>query len=189
MLFLLILMVKMSFAQQTVITRTVADVSGELLPGVIVTVNKSSTATDAEGKFRISLNSITDGDIIEFKFLGFVTQKVNIKDNQNLKIILVEDFNKLNEVVVTALNIKRDQKSLGYATQTISSEQLNDSRSNNWESALSGKVAGLSLLSSGSGPLNSTRIVLKDSSKSCQLILPTRILRGCLTDSCSLKPG
>ena len=150
-----------SFSQQPVVSGIITDNKGNPLPGVSVLGNKIATASDVDGKFNFKLSAVVNGDVLEFRYLGFVSQKVTYNSNKSLKIVLEEDINKLSEVVVTALNIKREQKSLGYATQTISTEQLNDSRSNNWASALSGKIAGLSLLSSGSGPLNSTRIVLR----------------------------
>lgn len=160
-LFILIFSIKMSYGQQGTIKGTVTDENGNSLPGVSVSAKKVFTSTDVDGKFILNAPTFVAGDLIEFKYLGFKNQFVKYVPNASLQIVLLEDIGKLDEVVVTALNIKRDQKSLGYATQNISSEQLNDSRSNNWASALSGKVAGLSLLSSGSGPLNSTRIVLR----------------------------
>ncbi len=74
---------------------------------------------------------------------------------------LKEDEQLLDEVVVTALGIKREEKALGYATQTLNENQINDARSNNFVNALSGKVAGLNLISPGSGPLNSVRVSLR----------------------------
>ncbi|MBK8427983.1 MAG: TonB-dependent receptor plug domain-containing protein [Lewinellaceae bacterium] len=77
-------------------------------------------------------------------------------------VTLEESFGKEMEgVVVTALGISRQQKALGYAQQQIKAEELTDARSNNWSSALSGKVAGLQMLSAGSGPVNSTKITLR----------------------------
>lgn len=67
----------------------------------------------------------------------------------------------LSEVVITALGIKRDEKALGYATQNIDSQELLDARSNNWSDALRGKVAGLNVLSAGSGPMNSSQVSLR----------------------------
>ncbi len=151
---------KMVYSQQS-LTGKVTDNKGVPLPGVLVVANKSSTATDADGKFSLSATGLKEGDAIEFKYIGFTTQKISFKPGVPLNVTLEENLNQLNEVVVTALNIKREQKALGYSAQTVSSQQLNDSRSNNWASALSGKVAGLSLLSSGSGPLNSTRVILR----------------------------
>ena len=158
---ILILIVKVGYSQQVAIRGTVTDESGNSLPGVSVSVNKVFTATDNDGNFVLTSPTFVAGNLIEFRYLGFKNQLIKYTPGIVLKVILLEDIGKLDEVVVTALNIKRDQKSLGYATQNISSEQLNDARSNNWASALSGKVAGLSLLSAGSGPLNSTKIVLR----------------------------
>lgn len=154
-------MINKSFSQQNVISGMITDNKENPLSGVSISVNKIATSSDTNGKFSIRSSAIVEGDVIVFRYLGFISQKVTYQVNKSLKIILVEDNNKLSEVVVTALNIKRDVKSLGYSTQTISTEQLNDAHSNNWASALSGKIAGLSLLSSGSGPLNSTRIILR----------------------------
>lgn len=161
MMFLcLCLLTNLSYGQE-VITGKVTDEEGEALVGVAIVTKATATTTDVNGNFKISSDNLNIGDLIEFRYLGFLTQKITYQGNSSLEIKLQDDISKLDEVVVTALNIKRDQRSLGFAAQTISSEQLNDSRSNNWASALSGKVAGLSLLSSGSGPLNSTRIVLR----------------------------
>ncbi len=160
-LLILLFFVRVGYSQQAVIKGKVTDESGLPLPGVSVSVKKVFTSTDGEGKFILNSPSVISGDLIEFRSLGFKNQQIKYVNGVDLKIVLIEDINKIDEVVVTALNIKRDQRSLGFAAQTISSEQLNDAHSNNWSSALSGKVAGLSLLSSGSGPLNSTRIVLR----------------------------
>ena len=161
MTLVLLSIVKVSYSQQVTIKGTVTDEIGNSLPGVSVSANKVFTATDNEGKFILTSPNFVAGNLIEFRYLGFKNQLVKYTPGTILRVVLLEDIGKLDEVVVTALNIKREQKSLGYATQNISSEQLNDAKSNNWASALSGKVAGLSLLSSGSGPLNSTKIVLR----------------------------
>src|SRR5690606_12283466 len=80
---------------------------------------------------------------------------------RNFNISLTSSATELESVVVTALGISRQEKALGYSAQQVKAEDLNDARSNNWSSALSGKVAGLQLLSAGSGPINSTRITLR----------------------------
>lgn len=161
MLLFLLFSLKSVYSQQVIIRGTVTDENDNALPGVSVSAKKVFTATDNDGKFILNSPTLVEGDLIEFRYLGFKNQLIKYTSNAALTVVLLEDVSKLDEVVVTALNIKRDQKSLGYSTQNITSEQLNDSRSNNWASALSGKVAGLSLLSSGSGPLNSTKIVLR----------------------------
>lgn len=132
------------------------------LPGVtIVSAGKKSVgSTNAAGKFSVSVEK---GSTVLFKYLGYATRSLTFNTSStNIDILLSPNATSLQEVeVTTALGIKREKKSLGYATQTISSEQLNDARSNNWANALSGKVAGLSMVSPGSGPLNSVRISLR----------------------------
>src|SRR5690606_35627858 len=81
--------------------------------------------------------------------------------SKELIITLTQKSNELNEVVVTALGIKREEKRLGFVQQTIKSDQLETTTPNNWSSALKGKVAGLNIISSGSGPLNSQNIILR----------------------------
>lgn len=115
--------------------------------------------SDAEGKFAIN---IEQGTSLTFEMLGFkpFIQLANSND-ANLVISLEESFNQLNEVVVTALGIERDQRSLGYATTTVQGRQLTDAVSGNWTDALSGKVAGLNLIRSNSGPTGSNKIILR----------------------------
>ncbi|HYK76621.1 MAG TPA: SusC/RagA family TonB-linked outer membrane protein, partial [Daejeonella sp.] len=100
-------------------------------------------------------------DVIEFHYIGFVTAAVSYQGNNVIHVQLKEDTKSLNEVVVTALGIKREEKALGYSVTKIDGSQLTEATSNNWSDALKGKVAGLNLTQAGSGPINSTRINLR----------------------------
>lgn len=151
-------------AQVNAIKGTVTDAQGLPLPGVSVLLKgtQSGVSTGADGKYTLNANRpFTTADVIEFRSLGFVTQTVKFSGSATINVRMQDDSKALSEVVVTALGIKREQKALGYANQNISSEQLNDARSNNFVSALSGKVAGLNLVSAGSGPVNSVRVTLR----------------------------
>jgi len=151
-------------AQNNLIRGKVTDANDLTLPGVSVSVRgtRQVTSTNNEGNYELRLTGPLSGkDSIEFRFIGYVTRRVAYKGSNTIDVKLQEDAQALKEVVVTALNIKRDEKALGYATQTIGSEQLNDARSNNFVAALSGKVAGLNLTSTGSGPMNSVRVSLR----------------------------
>lgn len=142
----------------------VSDSLSSPLPGVNVVVKGTvvGTTTDANGSYAISLDQNPDEKAaLVFSFIGYQIQEVLVGNQTTINVTLQEEKTTLSEVVVTALGIKREQKALGYATQTIDSDLINDARSNNWSGALSGKVAGLSVISSGSGPLNSTRIKLR----------------------------
>ena len=133
----------------------------ETLIGVSITdaQRRSLGVSDMNGRFRVTVPA---GTSVNFNMIGYTTisRVFNATDN-NISIRLVQSASALNEVVVTALGIKREQKALGFATQTLKENALNDARSNNWVGALSGKVAGLNVVSPGSGPLNSTKIILR----------------------------
>ncbi|MFA6247215.1 MAG: SusC/RagA family TonB-linked outer membrane protein [Mucilaginibacter sp.] len=118
--------------------------------------------TDVNGKFNIKVSS---GKNVTFTMLGFQPQVlVYTKATIDAKVIMSVASNALTEVVVTALGIKRDEKALGYAVTKIKGEQLTNALSNNWTDALSGKVAGLSLIRSNGGPAGSNKIILRGES-------------------------
>lgn len=133
----------------------------ESLAGVSIVDGQRKTlgVTAMDGSF--SLN-ITGGTSISFTMIGYTSlARVFNASESNVSIRLVQTSSNLNEVVVTALGIKREQKALGFATQTLKENALNDARSNNWVGALSGKVAGLNIVTPGSGPVNSSKIILR----------------------------
>ncbi|THU38519.1 SusC/RagA family TonB-linked outer membrane protein [Niastella caeni] len=116
---------------------------------------------DDNGRFSKTIAAV-DGTV-EISAVGFLPMKKNFnaESQQELNISLVKDDQQMQNVVVTALGIKRAEKSLGYATTTINNEQLTDAVSNNWTDALSGKVAGLNLVRSNAGPTGSNKIILR----------------------------
>jgi TonB-linked SusC/RagA family outer membrane protein len=153
-----------AFPQSTRITGRVTDNHGQALPGVTITLKGSTiaTATNAGGVYSFSApRTLTKSDVLVFNFLGFQPQEIPYSGQQELNIQLLEDTKSLNEVVVTALGIKREEKSLGYAAQTIKSSAVEDAKTNNWVNSLSGKVAGLNIQGTGSGPIGSSRITLR----------------------------
>lgn len=146
--------------QQEIIRGKVIDEDGLSLPGasVLEKGTNNSVVTDMDGNFTITTST---GATLEVSFIGFETVEVKANPAKELIITLALKSNELNEVVVTALGIKREEKRLGFAQQTIKTDQLETTTPNNWSSALKGKVAGLNIVSSGSGPLNSQQIVLR----------------------------
>lgn len=152
--------------QNGTVSGKISDENGGALTGAsvkVVQLNRVVT-TDVSGNYKVQLPVGTY--TLEVSFISFLKQRkenVVIKQGSDTKInfALVEDRSTLNEVVVTALNIERSQKSLGYAVTTIGNEQLTEALSNNWTDALSGKVAGLNLIRSNSGPTGSSSIILR----------------------------
>ncbi|RAW02438.1 SusC/RagA family TonB-linked outer membrane protein [Pseudochryseolinea flava] len=159
----LLLITAYSVNAQNTIEGIVTDSVNTPLPGVNVLIKGTTTGTvtNASGQFTLGAAGVNENSILLFSFIGYRSQEVALNGNTKLNIVLSEDRAMLNEVVVTALGIKREEKALGYSTQVLNQNAMTDARSNNWSSALSGKVAGLNLISAGSGPLNSTRIKLR----------------------------
>jgi TonB-linked SusC/RagA family outer membrane protein len=158
---LLTLLTMNAYAQKNV-SGTVKDASGTPIPAVSILVKgtKIGASTDANGRFSIAVN---EGQTLVFRFLGYKPQEVVIGTSATLNIMLQEDDTSLNEVVVTALGIKREKKALGYALQEVKGESLVEAREPNLVNTLSGKVAGLQVTRSGNGPAGSSRINLRGS--------------------------
>jgi len=137
---LLVLLAQISFAQDIAVTGVVQDQTGMPIPGanVLVKGTTNGVQTDFDGKFKISA---AKGQVLVFSFLGMKTQEVPASANMNVK--LSDDSVQLEGVVVTALGITRDKKSLGYSAQKVEGEAVNQVPTNNFINNLSGKVAGL----------------------------------------------
>lgn len=160
-----------SFAQSNgaSIYGTVQNEKGTVLSAVNITAISGSssltTVTDAKGNFSFKQLVAGQAYSITASHINYETEIIqNIVASANKTAVIIklkESYASLNGVVVTALGIKREQKALGYAAQQLSSQDINDARTNNWSGALSGKVAGLSLITPGSGPVNSARISLR----------------------------
>ncbi|MDN6279646.1 MAG: SusC/RagA family TonB-linked outer membrane protein [Psychroflexus sp.] len=150
------------YAQQATVTGTVTDPEGIPLPGVNILVKgtTSGTQTDFDGQFTIDAEA---GETLVFSYLGMKTQEIEVTGDAELEITLESDENRLDEVVVTALGIKREKKSLGYATQEVGGESVSDVATQNFTNALSGKVAGLKVKSSGTMG-GSTNVVIRGNS-------------------------
>ncbi|HVI44692.1 MAG TPA: SusC/RagA family TonB-linked outer membrane protein [Chitinophaga sp.] len=148
--------------EDVVVRGRVTDEKGEPLPGVSIKPKHGGkgAVTNAKGEYILTLPST--GSSLVFSFIGYVSREVAVKETQLLNIQMKPDPKTLNEVTITtALGIKREEKQLGYATSVLSGEQLTNATPNNWTEALSGKVAGLTLVRSNSGPSGSNRIVLR----------------------------
>lgn len=151
-------------AQTLSVKGTVTDENKVPLPGVTVLVKNTTrgVSTDFDGKYEIQAQQ---GDVLVFSSVGFATQekKVIVGGGKTLTInvLLKEDTQELGEVVVTALGIKREKKSLGYALQEVKGDELVEARESNLANAFSGKVAGLQIVRGSSGPASSSKIILR----------------------------
>lgn len=134
---------------------------GQPLIGLTITdkQKKVLAVTDAGGAFSFK---VAPGTEVQFAMIGYkpvIRTFTRFESGLNIKV--ASTATEMDEVVVTALGIKREAKALGYAVSTVKGEQLTEALSNNWTDALSGKVAGLNLVRSGAGPAASTKIILR----------------------------
>lgn len=158
---LLFLTIQQANAQSVKVSGVVtAKSDGQPLPGVSIGIKGSTagTQTDVQGRFTINANP---NDVLRVSYLGFTPQEVPVTNNgDDLRIILQDALNSLNEVVVTALNISKDKKTLGYAVQGLKSKDISEAKESNLVNALSGKIAGLQVTGS-QGDMGSSRIVIR----------------------------
>jgi TonB-linked SusC/RagA family outer membrane protein len=148
-----------AYAQQSV-TGTVTERSGQTIPGVNVAEKGTANgiSTNVNGKFSLS---VKPGATLTFSFIGFKTKEVIVGNETTINVVLESSENALNEVVVTALGIKREKKSLGYAVQEVKGQTLANAKEPNFVNSLSGQVAGLQVTRSANGPGASSRITLR----------------------------
>ncbi|EPR68117.1 SusC/RagA family TonB-linked outer membrane protein [Cyclobacterium qasimii] len=142
------------------ISGKITDNSGEPIPGVAIAVVGTSigTITNIDGEY--ALNVPEDG-VLSVSYIGFSTQRIQVNSRSIINVTMEEAIAGLDEVVVTALGIKREAKSLGYATSTVESDEMTINRSPNFINSLQGKVAGVNITSMGSGPQGSSKIRIR----------------------------
>lgn len=146
-----------AYAQQKTISGTVTSAQdGMPLPGVNVVVEETSngTVTDMDGKFSLM---VSDNDVVIFSMMGFTSQEIVVSSQTTINVALETDYESLEEVVVTALGITRDRKSLGYATQEVDGDDLTLTNEQNVIGSLAGKVAGVQVTGSSGASMGGTQ--------------------------------
>jgi TonB-linked SusC/RagA family outer membrane protein len=134
---------------------------GSTVPGVNVLLKGTTvgTVTNADGVYKLSVPS--SGGTLVFSFIGYQSREEAIGDRSVVDIGLVSDVQQLNEVVVTAVGIPREVRTLGYSVATVKNEYLNQAKVTNIGAALSGKVSGLQINQTDNGVNSPVRIVLR----------------------------
>lgn len=148
--------------RNTIVTGTVVFAGdGEPLPGATVMQvdGKTGVVTDIDGKFAISVPAMTKK--LRFSYVGMVTRDVEITPGTPMYVQLSSADNQLNEVVVTAMGMKRDRKALGYAVQDLKAEDLNTDGTTSLASAMQGKLTGVDIRPSSGAPGASSQIVIR----------------------------
>ena len=149
--------------QQKTITGTITDENGDPLPGVTVTVSGTTngTVTNMDGNYSIA--NISENATLQISFVGKLTQEIVVGNQVLINVVLLADAIGLEEVVVTALGIKREKKTLTYSTQEVDMEGMSSVRDISLGNALSGKIAGVSITTStgSSGVSGDPRIIIR----------------------------
>jgi TonB-linked SusC/RagA family outer membrane protein len=134
---------QVAHAQRTISGKVTDSGDGSGIPGATVLVKGTAVGaiTDIDGKF--TLNVPKDKDVLLVSYVGMVTQEVKLGTDNIVNVVLVPSVQELEGVVVTALGIPREKKSLGYATQEVKGDALNMTKTDNFVNGLSGRVAGV----------------------------------------------
>lgn len=142
------------------VTGRVVDSTGEPLIGATIMVEgtKEGAVTDIDGNFTINTTSKAK---LVISYVGYTTQTILVGDKTTIDVTLKEVANTMNEVVVTALGIKRAEKALSYNVQSVGSNELTRNKDANFVNSLNGKVAGVSISKSASGVGGATRVIMR----------------------------
>lgn len=171
-------------AQERRITgRVTSTEDGSALPGVNVILKGTATgtATDADGRYALSIPA--SGGSLIFSFIGLQTREVEIGDRSVVDISLALDVTQLSEVVVTALGVERDQRSLGYALQSVKGSELAQRSETNLLNTLQGKLSGVSITGASGGAGASTNINIRGISSFSGSNQPLIVVDGVIFDN------
>jgi|AGTN01.1.fsa_nt_gi TonB-linked outer membrane protein, SusC/RagA family/TonB-dependent outer membrane receptor, SusC/RagA subfamily, signature region len=154
------LMANMSQQQKKQIAGKITDERGEPIIGVniIEKGTTNGTVTDIEGNFSFR---VEEDAVLQISYIGYLGQEISTAGRTSVNVILQEDTKVLEEVVVTALGIKRAEKALSYNVQTIKSEDVTAVKNTNFINALAGKVAGVTINAGSSGMGGASKVVMR----------------------------
>ena len=151
-----------TFAQTRQVTGKVTGVNNQVVASASIKVKASNLATITNTDGTFSLKAPNGSFVLQVSSIGYESKEVAVSASQSIvNVSLVEQSTDLNEVVVTALGIKREKKSLTYASQQLAGEEIRRAAGPNFMEALSGKVAGIDIKVSASGVGGSTKAVLR----------------------------
>ena len=152
---------QVAFAQRTITGRVTKTTDNSPLAGVTVIVKGTTTGINTDNNGRYSIPVPNNEAILQFSFIGLKPKEVTVGAQTTIDVALEEAVTEMNEVVVTALGIKRESKSLGYSATSITPAELTTSKNANMMQNLEGKVAGLNITLPASGVGGSSQIRLR----------------------------
>ena len=168
-------------AQQTEkVTGVVSDAAGTIIgASVLEKGTTNGTITDMDGRFELN---VKPGATLVISYIGYATKEVKATKGE-MKITMEEDEQVLDEVVVTALGIKRERKALGYGVDEVKGESLTKAKETNVINSLAGRVPGLVVSQTASGPSGSTRVILRGSTEMTGNNQPLYVIDGVPLDN------
>ncbi|GHU99519.1 SusC/RagA family TonB-linked outer membrane protein [Bacteroidia bacterium] len=166
---------------------TVRNSAGEPVAGaqvVEVGVRQRGATTDVRGQFSLPVSSLNAS--VQVSFIGMETQTVALGGKNNISVTMAESTESIDAVVVTALGITRESKSLGYAVSSVDATSLRAGREDNVMQAIVGKVAGVDISTTSAGPSGSTRVLIRGNSQLTGSNLPLYVVDGMILDNSQL---
>lgn len=147
--------------QQQKITGKVVDSNNEPLIGVSVLEKGTTngTITNFDGEYAIDVSSTNA--VLQYSYIGYQKVEMQVATRRVIDVVLKEDAQALEEVVVTALGIKRSEKALSYNVQQINADAITDNKDANFVNALNGKVAGVTINASSSGVGGVSKVIMR----------------------------
>lgn len=147
---------------QSKVNGTITDAkNGSPIPGVNVILKGTSNGTSSDFDGNYSINVSGEKPVLIFSSVGYKTVEILVDNQSTINVSLEEGAEALDEVVVTALGISREKKSLGYAVTELSSDDISTIKETNLINSLSGKVAGVTITQGAFGPGSSSRVVIR----------------------------
>lgn len=167
--------------QTTAVTGVVTDATGPVIGASVIEKGNTTngTITDLDGKFTLN---IRPGATLVISYIGYKTVEI-AASKKPLKIVMSEDSKVLNEVVVTALGIKRERKALGYGVDEVKGESLTKAKETNVINSMAGRVPGLVVSQTAGGPSGSTRVILRGSTEMTGNNQPLYVIDGVPLDN------
>jgi TonB-linked SusC/RagA family outer membrane protein len=175
--------VSIKITLQLAVSGKITDSNGQALPGVSVNLKgtKITSSTNNQGNYNLS---IPDGNgILIFSYIGYTTQQISVNGRTRIDVSLAEESKSLSTVVVTALGIKREAKTLGYSTVVVNHDQVTENRTNSTLGTLQGKVSGVNITTLGTGPQGSAKIRIRGNSSFSGTNSPLIVLNGVPIDN------
>lgn len=178
-----------SYAQVSKVTGKVVDQNGEPLIAVTVLVQGTTNGTSTDVNGMYSLSNVPAKGHLEFSAMGYATQVLPVNSRTKIDVKMAEDAIKLEDAVVTAeFGVKRVARSVGAAVQNLKGSEIAESGRDNFVSALQGRVAGISVTSSGGTPGSSTSIIIRGATSISGNNQPLYVIDGIPMNNSTFSP-